>query len=307
MSLQPPDAINVCPIIITYHPQNAHLNNIVEISKIFKKIIVVDNTNAQSQPQQLDELRSISGIELITNGSNLGIARALNIGVQRACDHGYPWVLTFDQDSQIEPSMIDGFSNVYSSLDEKEKIAVIGSNHIDLNSGQPYYAIPKNAKKSWVKRKTVVTSGSLVSTETFKNIGPFCERFFIDSVDHEFCLRARKKGYTIILSTKPLMKHAMGARTVHRFPLIPKIQITSSHYPPFRWYFITRNRLIVISKFCFSDFIWCASRLVRLAGAIGIMCLFEHDRMNKIKNIWWGVLDAATGRLNRKLEGLDGH
>lgn len=41
------------------------------------------------------------------------------------------------------------------------------------------------------ERKTLITSGMLIPLSLFGKIGMFREDYFIDSVDHEFCLRAR--------------------------------------------------------------------------------------------------------------------
>lgn len=306
MSLQLPDATNICSIIITFHPDRNFPKRLPLIARQVNKVIIVDNNSGDTAQRDLNDLvNNTDNAELICNSTNLGIAQALNIGVQWACDHGYHWVLTLDQDSDVEPTMINELSNVCATYGEKERIAVIGPNHIDSNSKQLYYTPSKNISDPWIERKTIITSGSLISTAVWKHIGPFRESFFIDSVDHEFCLRARRKGYKIILSLKPGMKHSMGMRTIHRFPLMPSLKITATNYPPFRWYFMTRNRLILVFEYLFSDFLWSLSRLIRLLGLIGIMCLFECNRIQKMKHVWWGALDALTRNANREIVGLD--
>ena len=40
--------------------------------------------------------------EIILNKENLGIATALNIGVRKALENGYEWILTMDQDPEVD-------------------------------------------------------------------------------------------------------------------------------------------------------------------------------------------------------------
>jgi rhamnosyltransferase len=46
----------------------------------------------------------------------------------------------------------------------------------------------------------------------FNEIGGFNEKYFIDSVDFEFCLRVKKKGYRVLMSNTDYIKHELGVR-----------------------------------------------------------------------------------------------
>ena len=58
----------------------------------------------------------------------------------------------------------------------------------------------------------VITSGTLTSLKAFANLGPFRADFFIDFVDSEYCLRARKAGYRILVSPHARIRHRVGSK-----------------------------------------------------------------------------------------------
>ena len=60
------------------------------------------------------------------------------------------------------------------------------------------------------RRKTIITSGNLLSLRAFDTIEPFMDDFFVDHVDNEYYLMARAKGYYVIVTSKPIMEHRLG-------------------------------------------------------------------------------------------------
>jgi GT2 family glycosyltransferase len=43
-----------------------------------------------------------------------------------------------------------------------------------------------------------MSSGNLLNLAAFKQVGAYNESFFIDYVDHEYCLRLKKKRFSIL-------------------------------------------------------------------------------------------------------------
>src|SRR5687767_1872703 len=96
-------AASVCGVVVTYHPEPDALENVRMMVAECGRVIVVDNA---STPATQARLAAVSGVELIALPENQGVATALNVGARRAMEHGFGWVVTFDQDSTPEPAMV---------------------------------------------------------------------------------------------------------------------------------------------------------------------------------------------------------
>lgn len=53
-------------------------------------------------------------------------------------------------------------------------------------------------------------SGSLLRLAAFEQLGDFRDDFFIDQVDNEFCLCARRNGLRVVQRRDTILLHRMG-------------------------------------------------------------------------------------------------
>jgi rhamnosyltransferase len=286
----PPTREHVCAVFVTYHPDKDFPSRVTAVKQQVAFIVIVDNG---SDPTAIDMLRCVStgsNVHLILNHDNLGIATALNQGVRYARSRGYSWALTFDQDTEADDKMVLTLLGVYAAFDKSEKIAVLGSRYRTGNGGNP----PLNEKDdryAWVEKKDVITSGSLVSIAAFDVIGPFRDRFFIDHVDTEYCLRARSKGFKVIMTRIPVMRHVIGASSTHL--LLWKRTGTTNH-SPLRRYYNTRNLFVLVREYLFREPNWTFCTLYSWAKSIVLVCLFERERLTKLKSMACGVLHGLS-------------
>jgi rhamnosyltransferase len=93
------------------------------------------------------------------------------------------------------------------------------------------------------------------------------------------------------------MLHSVGATTLHR--LLWKNTGTTNH-PPFRRYYMTRNHIILIGEYCAVEPRWVYDTVYSRMKSLVLMCLFEKQRLSKIryvlKGFVHGVLRRANGR-----------
>jgi rhamnosyltransferase len=240
----------------------------------------------------------MSGLHLIRNEENLGVASALNQGASWAIARAYSWVLALDQDTVVAPDMVESLCAVYRTYPEQSKLAVIGSNYTNSVNGKPAHHFD-GADGSLAKEVgAVVTSGSLVSLEKFHEIGRFRDEFFIDCVDLEYCLRARDRGFHVVISCRPLMEHSIGHLTEHRLPW--KKTGTSNHLA-FRRYYMSRNQLVLMRERVLRAPIWVLATFFSFVKCTILMVLFEKDRLRKVKYTAMGIIDGLFGHFGRKL------
>ena len=147
---------------------------------------------------------------------------------------------------------------------------------------------------------TAWTSGSLLNLDAFKTVGPFEESYFIDFVDHEYCMRLNLAGYKIFKITKAVLHHNIGHNTHKRKFLW--FDLIASNHSPLRRYYITRNRFDLASRMSrhFPDFFW-DDRRAFLAEIVTIL-FFEKEKVHKFLMILRGYLDfkkSSFGKYSR--------
>ena len=288
--------IDICSVIVTYHPDAGVPDRIKHLRDQVGKVVVVDNNSGIVELSALKQLSLELGVHLICNNENLGVGAALNQGVRWAAEQGYALILTLDQDTVIANDMVATLGAVYENFPEKQKLAVIGSNYADPNSGRLFWTPSQGNHCAWQEVRTVITSGSLVSAAAYLTIGPFREEFFIDCIDLEYCLRARSRGFKVVLARRPLMKHPIGATTMHS--LFWKRTGTSNHLSV-RRYYMTRNHVVLVREYLRKEPRWALATLYSRLKSTILMCLFEENRFSKLGYTAMGFLDGLFLNLHR--------
>ena len=291
-----PSRENTCAVVTTYYPDISFPNRIKAIANQVGRVVIVDNGSGVEAQDLLVQVAKDEVFELILNTDNLGVATALNQGVNRALCLGFKWVALFDQDSVPAHSFLGTLSRIYTSFPEKHQIGIIGANYIHANSGLPALECTQKEKCEFLEVKSVITSGSLLNLAAFQSVGKFRDDFFIDQVDEEFCLRLRSHGWKVLMSCKPLLICAIGNPTSHRF--LWK-QVYSSNHSAIRRYYITRNRVVLWKKYLLKEPKW-ALQSMRSTLMETILILFcENKKLAKLRAIALGVLHGLIGRMGR--------
>ncbi len=286
-----PTRDSTCAIIVTYHPDEGFPGRLEHVLAQFPLAIVVDNGSRTSSAEMLKRLAQSPRVTLIENSHNLGIAAALNQGVQRALNEGFQWVVTLDQDTDLHSDFLPTLFDVH--LRSGGGDVMVGSNYWDVHRARTLVHCVETGA-IFQERRTLITSGTLASLALFKKVGLFREDYFIDSVDHEFSLRARSLGYRMLISCRPLMNHSIGAGVEHasRFR-----HLLSTNHSPTRKYFIARNALVTAKTYFFQEPMWSIRQGWRLLAVFSSILLFEQEKLKQSKAFWVGVAHGLTGRM----------
>jgi rhamnosyltransferase len=275
----------VCAVVVTFNPDAGVTNRLAHVLSQVGRLVLVDNSTDPSAALGLDDLAGDTRVELIRNGENRGVAAALNQGIGRAAARGHAWAWTLDQDSHPRADMLERLFEVYAEAPSPHAVAMVGVDH--ANSGSWQGAEPGWRGETWRERKSVITSGSLLPTAVWRRLGPFCESFFIDHVDTEYCLRARSQGYRVLAILEPLMEHAIGAPSSH--PLGWRMTTTSNH-PPSRRFYMSRNLVTVVRVYGATEPAWAAGAVWSWCKSMVLMLWFERNRTAKLRAALRGVL-----------------
>ena len=143
-------------VVVIYNPDKSVLKNIDSYIDGIEKLYVVDNSEDIDNSKMFKNKK----IEYIRNGSNLGIAEALNIGSNKAIKDGFDWILTMDQDSRFYKDHIFKMINYINNNDTND-VGIVSPFHSILQTrGINYIGISEPL--------LVMTSGNLVNLKAYE-------------------------------------------------------------------------------------------------------------------------------------------
>ena len=206
-----------------------------DMRSVDHELIVVDNGSTDGTPEYIAEHYPTA--RLIRNETNLGFAKAVNIGLKAACGE-YLYIL--NQDLRFRPGTIVG---LLDRLKQDESIGLIGPGYVDFD-GTPqasarafptfrhiwYKAFllsdifPKHRefaswKMGWFdhKREMYVDQPMgavmLVPTAVVKRVGLMDENFVIFFNDVDWCRRIKEAGYNLLYYPGVTVEHFVGGST----------------------------------------------------------------------------------------------
>jgi rhamnosyltransferase len=262
---------DIAGLVVLYNPDQNVIRNIQSYINQLSILYVVDNSEV-CKNKIIETINAYNNSKYIFNGENLGIAKALNIGVEEAIKDGFKFLFTFDQDSKATPEMIETITRF---LDENDYSSIGILSPFQDNKG---YKEPPSKKIT--RLSNIATSGNLLILDAYKQVGPFLDKLFIDYVDVEYCLRLNDSGFRVIRINDAILKHNLGSIVKRRF-LFRKVAVTN--HSPLRLYYRTRNRFYVLRKYKYKFPLFSMYNFFRLfLETLKVVC-FENERIEKIR------------------------
>lgn len=274
---------HLCAVVVAFHPDAGFERRLAAVTAQVGNVLVVDNTPGGGCAHRLASMASVAVRE---NGVNLGIATALNQGLEHAVQTGCTWLLTLDQDTLCHTDMVAVLTRARTAC--PFDAAIVGGDYLD-----PENPRPRAGAHEFREVKTVITSGCLVNVGMAREIGGFRDDYFIDQVDHEFCLRARAAGQRVIISGRPVMTHSVGRSGGVRLPVLGVMP----NHPPQRKYYIARNTIATVRRYWLREPDWCLRRTVRLMLGLIFMTVLEREGLKKARAFAAGFADGWLGRM----------
>lgn len=222
----------VACVTVLYNPTDENLENILTYEKFVDKIYLMDNSTKKNN--EINKYLSDKVVYVPMNG-NVGLSIALNKGSKLAYQDGYKYLMTMDQDSSF-PSDFD-FESYVCKITSNEKIALIS----------PSYSIDRKAK---VKKENEVKSvlwtmqsASIFNLDILDELGYFENKYFIDMIDYEYCLRVKKANYLTCVDKNSVLNHSPGETKKTWFGY------KYGYCSPVRIYYQIRNSYYTFKKF----------------------------------------------------------
>lgn len=285
--------MKIYAVIITFNPNVDNVFKLVESLLLQSVNVVVVDNNSNNK----SDLNSLMLAHTIMLDDNLGIAKAQNIGIDYAEKNNAEYIVFFDQDSSIPDNYINNLMFDYKQLKiQGLKIGAIGPRFID-DRHDFYYKTISLSKSGFRKKMDVsnitqpihssllISSGSLISVETLKNVGLMRENYFIDYVDTEWCIRAESQGYKNYMSSKAVMRHTIGDKILQfGFFNVPV-------HSPFRRYYRVRNAMYMLHEPHVPFLLFIREMIFNFVHQMILVCS-EKEKKAYLKSYLNGIRDG---------------
>lgn len=269
--------MKICAGIVTYNPDVIRLKkNIESIVLQVDLVFIVDNFS-----KNIKDIENITteyqNVVLVKNSSNEGIATALNQLCLNSKNYGADWILTLDQDTVCESNMIIKMRKYTND------------SFLGIICPAVFYEGKENKKKEKELEYpyACMTSGSLTRVSAWEEVGGFCEDYFIDFVDNEFCMKLKLHNYKILRLNEVVMYHQLGEAIEKK---IFFVKFRRSVHSSWRYYYMTRNNLRFIKKY--KEHLNCTKEYLKLAYILFNGFVFTNDKRQTLKYIIKGLKDV---------------
>ena len=299
-----PDTHSIASVTVAYNAAGVLPRQLEALRRQTRKldeIIVVDNASSDGTGDLL--AREYPEVTVLPQSSNGGVGGGHAAGLEYAAhEKKHDWIWLLDQDSIPAGNSLERLIDGLNDFEEAEVTAILAPVCVHTESQRGYSASlwrhglhnpPSQGKERIREVDSVISSGSLLRREAVEEVGLPRADFFMDFVDHEYCLRLRRHGFKIAIVTDSQLEHEIGDN-LEASVLGFKRNWTA--HAPWREYYMARNEVFTIWKY-FPD--WrtksnVGRRLLRHAVAI---LLFGQQKIACLAMMARGVADGRAGRL----------
>lgn len=293
--------MQICSIIVSFNPD---LSNIICLAEALVEqgsfVVIIDN-NSSNKNSLKNKVQTLDRAHLFLLEKNTGIAHAQNIGIEYAEKNNFTQIFFFDQDSTIDSSYLKKQTQTFSCIKAQQpNLAALGPAFVDKQHGFHYKIVNIDRYGRRTKIDTqhlekpfaaslIISSGSLVAADALRAIGPMDERFFIDYVDTEWCLRAQAKGYSIYVNPQVQMLHSIGDNSLKLLKW--RVPVHSA----FRRYYRIRNAFYLLKMPHVPTLLAVREIAFNLVHQM-VLILFGQNKMGYVSSLWRGLKDGLNGK-----------
>lgn len=299
--------------IVTYEPELDRLRaNFEAIASQVDHVFVFDN--GSSNVELIAALAAPFANMTIARGpENLGIAQGLNEVCELAERAGCDAIVTLDQDSVSTPGMVKALAEQFGA---DPRIGMATPYIVDRNkmTAEDFHelVLPVVEDFQQAARKGAITSGALLRLSTWREVGKFDARFFIDYVDYDLNQRLLNLKWRIVRANRAYLVHEVG-HAKKTWLITPRRDVSgrlrlerfySFGHSPMRCYYKARNRVLFSRKygrkvaFRFEGF-------AQIPYQVILTLAFEDQKRAKLSAFARGIADGFRLPLRQPTLGIE--
>jgi len=261
-------------------------------------VFVVDNASENAEGGDLKA--NFPEIELIQNLDNLGFAGGNNVGIRKAVEDGYSYVMLLNNDTVVEP---DFLGQMIRKFHDNPKLGIVQPLIFFLHDRNQIWsaggkwnrvfcrAITIGDRRFKENFRAVDTSLDwatgccmMITSEALVEVGLLNESYFTYFEDVEWSLRFRDKGYQIELASQSVIYHEAGASSKKKHSE-GTLSAGVFYYLVRNQFYLIRSRASLVQKVFAGTY-----HTFRFMGWMAYFCL--RGRSQKLKAVAKGMRDG---------------
>lgn len=275
----------IIAVVALYHPDKCELDNISLFIDGVDDCILMDDSEWSNETFVYDYL-GLKKYIYCWNGQNIGLCASVNRGIAIAQGKLADWILLMNGDSKIDVSVVDEFRK-YIKENDTQLISCLATQ----------YNYDRHPRIKYDGTKTILwanMSGMCINSQCLDEVGVFDERFFIDGLDVDWGIRAKRAGYKMIELGATIMEHHPAETRSLKF--FGKKIFLYGWASPVRYYYQFRSNYYMIKQYrSFEALKWQIIKLTK------VLLLFDHKmeyfKMYKkavrdVQENHWGKFEA---------------
>ncbi|RLC82082.1 MAG: glycosyltransferase family 2 protein [Chloroflexi bacterium] len=214
-------------IMLTWNQKKDTLTCLDSLSRMTYpnyRIVVVDNGSTDDTVPAVRN--QYTEVEVIVNPRNLGFTGGTNVGLRHALSQGTDFVFSINNDTLVSSDILDELIShaappdvgvvapkIYYA-DESQRIWSVGARQHPLTlemTDKGRNQIDTGQWEQVLERDYLLGCAQLLKRSVLEEVGLLDETFFLYYDDLDFCLRARKAGYRLLLVPQAKMWHKVAA------------------------------------------------------------------------------------------------
>lgn len=200
----------------------ACIESLYRVEKTAFYTVVVNNAKKKISEK---DFGNKNGLTVINNVTNVGFAKGVNRGIQYAMSEKADAIMLVNNDTTFKQAILPGLLShvggknvgiVAPAIHFYKKSVSLYDMGGKLNSrtGRTSHEEVTGIQDTSLRRVEYVSGCcTAIKSAVFEKIGYFDEHFFLYYEDVDFCLRARKAGYTIAVDPSCIIDHALSKST----------------------------------------------------------------------------------------------
>ena len=211
------------------------------------KVIIADNASTDDSVAIIR--RDFPQAQVIDLASNLGYAGNNNIGIRAALEQGAEWIFLLNDDTILDPNCL---SYLMETAESDPSVGILGPLVYHYDEPTVIQSAGGSLGKFWdsvhlgkdeadngqfasvVPVQWISGCAILVRSELIRRAGMLDEDYFLYWEETEWCIRASKAGWKIVLDPRAKLWHKGVKRNYEPRPYVT--------------YYMTRNHLFTLSK-----------------------------------------------------------
>lgn len=222
---------SVAIIIVNYNGIEDTIECIKSLNKInycnYKAFVIENGSSKKPSKDQIDYLKEHA--VYMESSENLGFSGGNNIGIRKALEMRFDYVLLLNNDTTVEP---DFLNILIDAATEKTDVGIVGGkiafysnpSHLWYGGGYLNKKYGGGSHERWnelnpedtgeIREVTFITGClMLIPTEVMKKVGLLSEEYFLYAEDTDFCYKVIQAGYKLWFCENTLIYHKVSAST----------------------------------------------------------------------------------------------